>query len=281
MENRKEKDMKKVLALVLTLAMVFSLCACGGAPRTVSSTDYMNIDGIYVDNSYKDKDSDALKLLYVCYTVFAKDKNLEVSSKTTKVTIDDANTYDSYRTTDACKYMGNYYYSDYLEDVYIGDGLKVVETFKVPEADLAPGKTITLNNSRIPEIDKIVLATDDIVFCDNAEEVAKAVDPDGYADEVYKREKADEATTKKARKLMNGYYWSFYVNSTSYKVEFSSPNKVTVTAAGNRIPGKYSVRNGYIVITYSTNNYVVEVPFEFVNGDIELDLVSAYDVRSH
>lgn len=314
--------MKKAISLILTLAMVLSLCACGGGndtktpdsadnsssssqikseeeapqesdvqepevqepevPEKVTSTNYMNIDGIYVDTSYQDSDNDKLKLVYLFYTVSTNNENLAVASTTAKMTINGVNTYTAALYNKSCTYMSSYYYSQYLETVYVGDSLKVVETFKIPEGDLAEGRTLTLSKTEIPEIDQIQMTTDDIVFCDSAEEIAQLVDPDGYADELYRRSDADESTASAVKEAINGYYWTFYVNSIIYKIEFFSPNgfELTVSSLNVSNEGTYSVKNGYVVCTYTESGTVVEIPYTWEDNDINLDVVSAFDVKA-
>lgn len=249
-------------------------------PKEITKTNYMNIDGIYVDNSYKDKDNENLKLVYLFYTVSSNDKNFKVDSQSAKIIIE-SNTYDNTKNLKGvCKYMSNYYYRDYLKDVYVGDTLKVVETFKIPSAELTEGKNIKIQKSQIPETENIKLLTDSIVFCDSVEAIAEKVDPEGYANEVNKRAEADQETDARVKKAINDYYFTFYVNRTSYKLSFSSPNEFELKTALGTNTGTYSVKNGYIFCSYPSNGYTVEIPYEWKeNGDIKLDTTTAFDVR--
>ena len=78
---------------------------------------------------------------------------------------------------------------------------------------------------------------------------------------------------------MNGYYWSFYVNSTSYEIEFAAPNSFTVrTSLGTSKSGTYSIRNGFVFCTYPDTGYTVEIPYTLVDGNLELDVVEGFDV---
>ena len=52
------------------------------------------------------------------------------------------------------------------------------------------GKTITVKNSDIPGCEELRLSTDDIITCESAKEIAKAVDPEGYEKEVKARKEA-------------------------------------------------------------------------------------------
>ena len=51
------------------------------------------------------------------------------------------------------------------------------------------------------------------------------------------------------------------------------------TSLGTSSTGTYSVRNGYIFCTYPDTGYTVEVPYEIVGGEIDLDIIGAFDVR--
>lgn len=247
-----------------------------------TETSYMSVDGIYVDNSYEDKENSSLKLVYLFYTAKTNDKNLKIDSKSAKLTIGGMNQYESTGNLDKkCIYMSSYYYSDYLEDIFVGDSLKVVETFKIPQGDLAAGKDIKITKAQLPETEKIYISTDDIIYCDNAEKIAEKVDPDGYAAELTKRTDADQSTVNRVKSLINGYEWKFYVNSVAYTIEFISPNKFELRTAFGTNSGTYTVKNGYIFCTYPSNNYTVEIPFAFTDdGDIDLDVVTAFDVNN-
>lgn len=82
------------------------------------------------------------------------------------------------------------------------------------------------------------------------------------------------------KKAINGYKWNFFVNNTSYEIEFYSPNKfeLRVKSFGVTNGGTYEVLNGYVVCTYDSNGSVVEIPFSWGPNDIDLDVVAAFDV---
>ena len=140
-----------LIAGSIGLAGTLGLAGCGSetpsttepdAPEgtsTVTETDVVTINGLYVNDGYVNEDNDQLMLLYLLYTVHPAEENLEISSNITTLTINDKNDYSSERRAGACKYMGSYYYSDFIEDVYMGTELKVAETFEIPAADLEAG----------------------------------------------------------------------------------------------------------------------------------------------
>ena len=239
----------------------------------------MKVDGLFVDESYVDKDNDSLTMVYLFYTVFTNDENLEVDSVNSELTINGTNTYTSEHYNKSCAYMESYYYSDYLKDVYVGDSVKVVETFKIPKGDLTEGRTIAFSSNNIPGSDKISFLTDDIVVCDSAEKIARIIDPDGYADMKYKLEDADEETKAKVKSAIDGYYWTFYVNNTSYKIEFYSDSTYELTTMLGATNGTYTVKNAYIILENSATGAVNNVPYSWGESDIKLDLADAFDVK--
>ena len=221
--------MKRWIALLLAATLSLSVAGCGGGGAEAgtggettasakTSTDYMTVDGICVDDSYAEDDS-SLKMVYLFYTLTAAKENLQIDSKYTTLTVDGANSYqsDNYaNNAAAAKFAPNYYYGSYLRDVYTGESKQVSATFKIPEGDLAAGKTITLSDDQIPEADKLELKTDDIQHFENGEAIAKAMDPEGYAAEMEKRKEADADIANQAKGLMNGYQWEFYVNKSAF-----------------------------------------------------------------
>lgn len=71
------------------------------------------------------------------------------------MTINGANSYDSDHFANAAsahEYMPGYLYTSYITDVYVGSSVNVMATFKIPEGDLAPGRTITLEDTQIPAL---------------------------------------------------------------------------------------------------------------------------------
>ena len=123
--------------------------------------------------------------------------------------------------------------------------------------------------------------TDDIQHFASDEAIAEAMDADGYKVAMEKREEADDERRREVEGLINGYYWSFFVNNTSYDIEFFKGNEFEVRTVLGSNGGEYSVRNGYIFCTYSSNGAVVEIPYTIENGEIELDVTTAFDVKSN
>lgn len=247
-------------------------------PSVVTETNAATVDGLYVNEGYVNEENDQLKLLYLLYTLHPEDENLEISSVGTRLTINDKNEYESERSIGACKYMASYYYSDFIEDVYMGSTLKVAETFEVPAADLESGRAITLENLHVEDFAEILLSTDGVTHCDSAEALAQMADPDGYAEAQRLREPADEATVATVSNAINGYYWSFFTNNTSYRIEFFAPNSYTLSTMGLDTTGTYQVTNGFVVCTNGTTGAVNELPYTLNESNVELDPATGFSV---
>lgn len=251
-----------------------------------SETDYMKVDGIFMDESYVDEENDSMKLVYFCYTVSTNAENLQIDAKDSNLTIDGVNTYTSTHVPNACTYMGSYYYEDFLEDVYVGDSLKVVETFKIPNGDLTPGKTLTFSSSQIPDSDKISLLTDNIVPCSDSKTVAMAADPEGYADIEYKMTDAtgDSLTSVKNELVSNYYDFSLPDLDNWYHLEFFDDNSYSLetTIGGQSIEtsGTYSIKNGFVVLV-NTIGSVSNIPYSWDGSKFDLDVFYGFDPRKY
>ena len=291
--------MRKILTVLIATAMALSLCACSSTAKenadnssasASTSTNsassvklestYVDIDGIYVDDSYKDKKSDALKLVYVFYTVHTSDKNIEAYSKDLKMAIG-SNEYTSSHYGKACQYMPNYYYSNYIKKVYVGEEFKVVDTFAVPEGDLTEGKEIVLSATRYPDLETITLSTSDIKHSSSQENIATDIDPEGFALALKAFDPADEETAAPVQSALNGDRWDFYVNKTSYRIEFFEPN-IFELQKPIRNAGTYEVFNGYVHLTYDSNGATVDIPYGWKDdGDIDLKIADGFDIAEN
>lgn len=239
-------------------------------------TDYMTIEGVYVDNSYSTKDNENMRFLYIFYTAHTKDQNLKIDSKSMNLKINDSNTYKAVRSKRESRYLRNYYNGAYLKDVYVGEEVKFVETFEVPEGDLEAGRNISISKSQIPDADKIRLTTDDIIFCDSPEEVAEKADPEGYDEEMWALEDADGEVAAAVKEEINGYQWDVNVNNMKYQIEFWEPNEYELRTSFNTSGGTYEVKNGYIICTNDIDGKI-EIPFTYEDGEVKVDVISAFD----
>lgn len=299
--------MKKLFAILLALAMMLSCCACGKteapetetpaaqapteAPATEAVTEPITepavalenedarLEGIYVDLSYDEGDGSPLKMVYVFLTLAPTAQNTSADSNLTALTIG-ANTYKSDFYKRACTFMPSYYYSSFIEDVYVGTEFKVALTFKVPEGDLTGGKDVTLTDSTMP-LNGLRLTTDEFVLCESAQAIGELVDAEACAQVVYNREPADDATVQKVASAINGYYFTFYVSAgtsiMTYELEFWAPNNFELRTPILTNSGTYEVRNGYIFLTYPTGGDVVEIAYEF-GDDIVLYCSEAFSI---
>lgn len=242
----------------------------------VTETDYMTVNGLYVDNSYSTSDNENMRFLYIVYTAHTNAENLKIDCKSMTVTVNDTNSYNAVRSKRQVRYMRNYYNAAYLKEVNMGDSVKFVETFEIPKAELEAGRSIRIAKSQIPDSEKIRLSTDQIVFCDSPEEIAQKVDPEGYEKETWALQDADGEVVAAVKNEINGYQWEVSANSITYVIEFWEPDNYEVRTSFSTSGGTYVVKNGYIVCTNDIGG-VIEVPFTYENGTVKVDTIAAFD----
>lgn len=279
--------MKKLYGFLLIMLCLLLVTGCGKEekkedkkeeskePKSVMETDTIKINGIYVDESFEDEN---LSLVYMFYTVNSNDTNISVSSKDITLLINDKNEYSATNSKDFIPYYTKYYYSDFLETLYVGSKLDICATFKVAKGDLVDGRSVKLKDYDIKDISNIKFTTNDIKKMENIEKISEDLDKETFDKKYNERKemltKVDSATDKKIKKLINGYYWTFYptigTSIKTGKLEFSSPNKFKITLAGLSNNGTYTVRKGAIVLYYPSNKSEVIVPYELENGDVTL-----------
>ena len=277
--------MKKITVLILALVIALSLVACGGSSggsgsssKAVMSSKTVTIDAVCVDDSYRDKDESPLRMVYVFMTLTPAEENLKTSSKSLYMTIGETNTYTAENYPDANEYADSYYYHSYLEDIYVGTTFKLVSTLLVPEGDLAAGTTVTLGNSDVADITEIHFTTDDIQHFNSDEEITKAVDPDGYAAAMAAREPADAETAAFVKNYITNYRFSLSMYGITYELTFKGDSFNLKTQLGSN-GGTYVIQKGYIVCTYDSNGHSVEIPYTIEGDKVDLDTVSAFDVK--
>lgn len=246
-----------------------------------SKPNHIQIDGIFVNKGYQNKDHESMVQLVLCYTLTSKSENYKVIGNNTKLTFNGGNSYQAGHSPQSCLYLGNYYYgSSYIQNVYVGEELKMVDTFQIPKDELTAGRKLLLSNSYINGMDMLSLTTDEIIFCEDMKVIAKTVDPEGYEKMVDALTEAGSKTKEKVRSYVNGYYWDFYVNSISYRLEFAK-STYTLQSMGMKTKGKYTICNGYIILTNDATGAKNYLPYTIKNGDIDLDVTTGFDVKEN
>ena len=298
--------MKKVI--VPLLAVLLLLCNCGSGagenpPETdggrssgrerrssaepVRETEYLRIEGLYVDNT--SGDGEGRKVLYLLYTATAAGRRpLSLDSASMLVLADGERSYEAVRIPKACAWMEGVYYSGYLAEIAPGESLRVAETFRVPEEDLSPGTPLFFEKPRIPDMDRLCMNTSDIVFLDGPEAVAQAADPEGYAAALDRRTDAGDAA-ERVRQRINGRSWSIEVEGKWYRVDFTPPDNFVLTVSDTPTPididappsGKYTVARGFLFCTVAATGETVEIPYTYTGEGADevftLDLYAAFD----
>ena len=268
----------KIMKILLCAIILLGITGCGSSEEknsAVLENDHIKIDGIYVDESFEDEN---LSLVYLFYTINAKDENLDLASSSTSIKVNGVNDYSPVVEKNYIPYFTNYYYSSLIKKIYVGKSYKMCSTFKVAKGDLVDSKEITLVNYKLSDISDIKFTTDEVKKMDNLNSIAKDLDKATY-DTMYNKEqeklaKADSSTVNKVRKDLNGYYFEFYVNVgkslSKYKIEFEKTNKFKVSnSLGMSNSGTYDVRKGAIVLNYKTGGSL-NLYYEYDKGDITL-----------
>lgn len=272
------KRINVICALLMVSLVSLLLIGCGTGPKEKNSNDQMTINKIYVEDSYKSDKSDVLKAVYVHYTINSK-SNVDVSSYTLKMLVGE-NSYDAEQSAPtsnlATKAPNLVFAQSTNTSVYAGETRGVLALFLVPEADLEAGKLITFEGNSGLDAEGIQVKTDDIVHVASPDELAQAVDPDGYAEHMAKYDPADEATANAVSSKLNGYSYWFNYKGLSGTYEFSAPNNYTVTSLGVTAAGIYKVLCGYIELTVDSNGYKSYAPYTLdENGGLDVDFTSA------
>ncbi len=294
--------MKRMLSLFVVMSVLLCLCSCGSDPvpsptpepspevHTLLSSGNISIDGICTLDSYVSDDGSPLKPVFFFYTIWSEDENLSITSEGTTLTINGKNSYES-KSLIVSDYITKYYNSTLLKQVYMGEELCVVTTFMIPEADLAAGRSITIKDERIPGAENLRFNTDDIQHFNDILEIAQAMDPQGYAEQVaaetladmqeaYLREPVDEETENKAKSCLIGdFCWSFVCLNMSCEIEFFWDNTYELRAPINTTSGTYEITNGYIICTNADTGSITEIPWHFTDNDIAIDPVSAFGIQ--
>lgn len=271
--------MKRLVLSLLTALAAVVLSSCGQDAVIGTETNYLHVDGLYVDTAYQDPAGGDPLMVYLFYTVFTPDQTLSVDSRSTVLTIDGEGSFSAAHYPGQCDFMASYYYSSYLEDVYVGAPLAVVETFLIPRSALEEGKSISLANQRIPEMDQLTLFTDDLIPCQGAAAVAQAADPTGYGRIVALHAPASAEATAQVQAAVNNLSWSCYLDSNAYQVTFSAPDGFAISTPLERYRGTYVVEEGFLVCQNPRGD-AVEIPYAWEDdGSLSLDLLAAFDEK--
>lgn len=275
MEQEKKKlNLKIIIPIVVAIVVIAIVGAIfltkdkenisANKVTETAESKYIQIDNIYIDNSYTDEQ---LNLVYLFYTVKANEKNLQVSSKDIDLTINNSNKYSCTMNINYNPNYTDYCYSEMLKDVYVGSTLKVCATYQIPKGDLAPNRTITLSSSKFSDISSLKINTNDIKALENTQEIAKDLDINIYNANYEARQDADTETVNKVKTQINGYEFSFYptIGRKIYsgKIEFSSPNQFVVNNGILTNSGTYSVKNKYLILTFSNSGLTNELEYTF------------------
>lgn len=250
----------------------------------VTSSDYFNLDGAYLDTSYVDPNGSNGQMLYVFYTLTAPDSGLQVSSYGMSLRVCDE---EAARSGNAMAgelitanldgsggLMSSYYYDNVIETVQYGTQFKMVSTYVVSPAQMEAGHFLRFKESDIPGIESIIVPTESVVACSSPEEIAEIADPAGVEAARAAHEPADEATVQAVNDAINFYEFYTIYGGLNLKFYFEAPNYFEERTTGQGNSGTYQVQQGYIACTYDNGN-TVDIPWEWKeDGSISLDIAN-------
>ncbi len=255
MENKKNM----IIALVVVVLLVVIIVNLFSGTDALSN-DYIQVDGVYVNESYESEDD--LKQVVVFLTVNAKE-NIELSSKTFSLMVNDTNEYDAYIETDTPNKTG-YYHAEFIEDIAAEKEFKIALVFDVTEKDLEEGNVITLDD--FDDYGKgIEIKSEDIKKLDSLEDISKDIDEEEYNTLMEAEENALNALdSDKENEYVDmvdntRYTYNTFLGTTAitYHIDFTSKTEFEVTSvlSGTSISndGTYEITEGYVVLTYYTS----------------------------
>ena len=162
--------------------------------------------------------------------------------------------------------MPSYYYSSYLQDVSVGAPLAVVETFRIPAEVLTSGQAITLTNEQIPEMDQLILSTEDLVLCQGVEAVAQAADPTGYDRSRLCAPRPIRKPPSRSAKRSMAALGTVTLTGSPIRLPFPSPATLPSPTRAETVTGTYTVEQGYIACQVPQPGRVVEIPLSVGGG---------------
>lgn len=250
----------------------------------VTSSDYFNLDGAYLDTSYVDPNGSNGQMLYVFHTLTAPDSGLQTSSNSMQLRVCDEEAARSgnasageriFANMDASgDLMTSYYYDNVIETVQYGNEFKMVSTFLVSPAQMEAGHFLLFKDDDVPGLDSIIVPTESVVACSSPEEIAEIADPAGVEAARAAHEPADEATVQAVNDAINFYEFYTIYGGLNLKFYFEAPNYFEERTTGQGNSGTYEVQQGYIACTYDNGN-TVDIPWEWKeDGSISLDIAN-------
>lgn len=250
----------------------------------VTSSDYFNLDGAYLDTSYVDPNGSNGQMLYVFHTLTAPDSGLQTSSNSMQLRVCDEEAARSgnasageriFANMDASgDLMASYYYDNVIETVQYGNEFKMVSTFLVSPAQMEAGHFLLFKDDDVPGLDSIIVPTESVVACSSPDEIAEIADPAGVEAARAAHEPADEDTVQAVNDAINFYEFYTIYGSLNLKFYFEAPNYFEERSTGQGNSGTYEVQQGYIACTYDNGN-TVDIPWEWKeDGSISLDIAN-------
>ena len=266
-------------AMAVTATSAITLVGCGSSNEPVLSNDDITIDGIFVDDSWRDKDSESSRLVVAVYTLTPASENLRTTADDLNLIIGD-NRYDGYEHHNDVdlilpnywkKHLANCYSSNTIRELYAGDTHKFFTLYRIPQVNLEETE-IKFDHDEV-DASTLHMTSEQIIICEDTEALVKQADPEGYEKTQDDLTPVSDSEAAAVGNALSGWTYTAY-STISTKLEFTGVNtfKFTIIGAGSR-EGTYEVTKGYLLGTYpGMEKPAIMVPYE------KADTQNGYDV---
>ena len=270
-------------AMAVTATSAITLVGCGSSNEPVLSNDDITIDGIFVDDSWRDKDSESSRLVVAVYTLTPSSENLKTTADDLNLIVGD-NRYDGYEHHNDDdlmlpnywkKHLVNCYSSNIIQDLYAGDTHKFFTFYRIPQVNLEETE-IEFDHDEV-DASKLHMTSDQIIICEDTEALVKQADPEGYEKTQDALTPVSDSEAAAVRNALNGWMYTSY-SKISTELAFTGVNtfELSITVGGSTVSreGTYEVTKGYLLGTYpGVDNPTIMVPYW------EADTENGYDAN--
>ncbi len=279
--------MKRYIALIFALLLLFTACGCKEEPILPPESDNISDIKLYIDNSYNGEDC----LLYAVYTVTATDKEIEffyytqgkssVGSGAT-VTLNGLNSYSDLFS--ANETLSKAFEITTLKSpsegqlISVGESSEFISAFFVPKSDIENGDTLVLTIKATHGFnEKEEVSLDTVSHIDSALSLARTISPDGLTkEEKAAAEEIEEIDKKLSEEIEEALMGSWEYTKDNTKVEmtfekgkFTETKTVKDGESKTTAKGSYSIRKKVILVTLK-NGDELRIPYTYSEGKLSL-----------
>ena len=256
--------LKTAMAVTATSAVTLTGCGNGGEP--VLSSDEITINGVYLDDSWRSKNSDVDRVVVVSYTL-TPSKNVQTYADALGINtdgkghggLDHLNDTEFLLPNYWLKHMPNFVNGNTNHEYAAGDTINMVAFYRIPQTELE-NTEIKFSHSDVSGAKKLHMSSDDIVICEDTESLVKQIDPEGYQQTI---DALTPLSTEESNELAYALLsWEFSAGETigslwvNYKLSFTGINEFSFSTSGlGTRSGTYVATKEYILCTYPGDDF--------------------------